>query len=175
MASHHEILRAAVRICSRRRGWRFRPVEIVKALPHLDPGTVRTHVVSRCCVNAPAHHAHRWPYFERVSRGVYEIQRAYRDKQAAPPSKPRVAERRVGYATESVVEDTVHAVARRSGSWYVGECLEVAVVTQARTLGELTSNLREAVDLHLDGEDPAAVGVVNSPRLSVTIEIPPTS
>ncbi len=79
------------------------------------------------------------------------------------------------YAAEPVVGDTVHAVVRRSGAWYVGECLEVAVVTQARTLGELTSSLREAVDLHLDGEDPATVGVVSSPRLSVTIEIPPAS
>ena len=32
------------------------PVEIVRALPHLDPGTVRTHIVSRCCVNAPKNH-----------------------------------------------------------------------------------------------------------------------
>lgn len=171
MACHDEILRAAVRLCTGRRGWRFRPVEIVRALPHLDPGTVRTHVVSRCCVNAPANHPHRWPYFERVARGVYEVRRPYR-RAPARPAAPRVAERRSTYATEPAARDTVHAVVRRSGPWYVGECLEVAVVSQAHTLDELSSNLREAVDLHLAGEDPATVGVAPAPRLSVTFEIP---
>ncbi len=51
----------------------FRLEEVVAALPDLNEGTVRTHVASRCCVNAPNHHQHRWPYFHRVSRGVYRL------------------------------------------------------------------------------------------------------
>lgn len=58
---------------------------------------------------------------------------------------------------------------------YVAECLEVAAVTQARTLDELIANLREAVELHLEDftADPARRG--QSPRLSVIIEVPPTA
>jgi predicted RNase H-like HicB family nuclease len=63
-------------------------------------------------------------------------------------------------------------VVRRSGGWYVGECLEVAVVSQGRTLDELVDGLREAVDLHLEGEDSAALGLVPAPRLAVTYELP---
>jgi predicted RNase H-like HicB family nuclease len=47
----------------------------------------------------------------------------------------------------------------------------VAVVTQGRTLDELVLNLREAVDLHLEGEDPRALGLTSHPRLAVTYEL----
>lgn len=73
MTIRERVLEAALLVCRRRRGWVFRPAEIVAALPDLNPGSVRTHVMSRCCINAPAHHSHRWPYFRRVRRGAYEI------------------------------------------------------------------------------------------------------
>jgi predicted RNase H-like HicB family nuclease len=172
MAVHDEILKAVLRICRRRRGWRFRPVEVVQALPHLHPGTVRTHVVSRCCVNAPRNHPHKWDYFNRVSRGLYELRRPYRRRAAT--RKRAVAERLAVYGpgAEDPGRDTVHAVVSRSGAWYVAECLEIAVVTQGRTLDELVSNLREAMDLHLEGEAPASLGLISSPRLAITYELP---
>jgi predicted RNase H-like HicB family nuclease len=172
MAVHGEVLRAALRICRMRGGWRFRLVELVRALPHLNPGTVRTHVVSRCCVNAPRNHPHKWDYFERVSRGLYEIRRPYRGRPAT--QKRVVAEHAAVYRSgaEDAGSDTVHAVVSRSGGWYVAECLEIAVVTQGRTLDELVSNLREATDLHLEGEAAAALGLVSSPRLAITYELP---
>jgi predicted RNase H-like HicB family nuclease len=144
----------------------------VQALPHLDAGTVRTHISSRCCVNAPKNHPHKWDYFERVERGVYEIRVPYRRKrsrQARATSEPRPA-----YAASSTGPpvETIHAVARRSAAWFVAECLEVAVVTQGRSLDELATNLQEAIDLHLEGEDPAAFGLVESPRLAITYELP---
>jgi predicted RNase H-like HicB family nuclease len=37
---------------------------------------------------------------------------------------------------------------------YVAECLNLAVVTRGRTLDETVQNLREAIQLHLEGEDP---------------------
>jgi len=37
---------------------------------------------------------------------------------------------------------------------FVAECLEIPVVTQGKTLDEVTNNLKEAVELFLDGEDP---------------------
>ena len=181
MAAHEEILAAALRICRQRRGWRFSPIEVVRALPHLNPGTVRTHIVSRCCVNAPQHHPHRWDYFRRVSRGVYEIRAPYRRRRVAPggrdPRAAAVAERPAAYSptADTPGRDTVHAVVSRSGGWFVAECLEVAVVTQARTLDELVANLEEALLLHLEGENRAALGLVPSLRLSVTYELPAPS
>ncbi len=43
-------------------------------------------------------------------------------------------------------------------SGYVAECVEISVVTQGQTPDETMRNLREAVALHLEGEDPAEFG-----------------
>lgn len=45
-------------------------------------------------------------------------------------------------------------------SGYVAECLNLAVVTQGQTLDETVQNLREAIHLHLEGEDLAELGLV---------------
>ena len=58
-------------------------------------------------------------------------------------------------------------------SGYVATCEEIAVVTQGETLDEVTANLREAVALHLDGEDLAALGFVSKPTIIVTLELAP--
>ncbi|NJP11586.1 MAG: type II toxin-antitoxin system HicB family antitoxin [Leptolyngbyaceae cyanobacterium RU_5_1] len=44
-------------------------------------------------------------------------------------------------------------------SGYVAECQEISVVTQAESLDEIAQNLREAVALHLDGENLAEFGL----------------
>jgi predicted RNase H-like HicB family nuclease len=59
-------------------------------------------------------------------------------------------------------------------SGYVATCEEIAVVTQGETLDEVTANLREAVALHLEGEDLAAVGFAAEPTIVVTLERAPT-
>ena len=116
-----------------------------------------------------------------MDRGLYEVRRRYRESSAAPTGKPTnrpaVAERapRYGSLPSAAPRDTIHAVALRNGDWYVAECLEIAVVTQGRTLDELVDNLREAVDLHLDGEDASAFGLVPAPRLAVTYELAASS
>lgn len=56
---------------------------------------------------------------------------------------------------------------------YVAECVEVSVVTQGETLDEVVHNLREAVALHLEGEDPTQFGLVHKPSLLVTFELQP--
>lgn len=66
----------------------------------------------------------------------------------------------------------IHAVVLRDGEMYVAECLEIAVVTQARTLDELVGNLEEAVNLHLEGEIPSSDRSQEAPRLSVILEVP---
>jgi predicted RNase H-like HicB family nuclease len=183
---HAEVLSAALRICRERGGWTFRAEEIVRALPHLNARSVRTHIVSRCCVNAPRNHPHKWDYFRRVRRGEYEIvpaRRIRRDAAPAAAGRPparreaatRVSEHDSTYAVERpaappTAQRTIHAVVRRDRDWYVGSCLEVAVVTQGRTLDELVSNLREAVSLHIEGEDLRALGLTPRPWISIAYE-----
>jgi len=35
--------------------------------------TIRTHIVSKCCVNAPRHHAVVFNDFERIGRRLYKF------------------------------------------------------------------------------------------------------
>lgn len=55
-------------------------------------------------------------------------------------------------------------------SGYVAECLEIPVVTQGATLDEVTRNLQEAVQLHLEGEDLAELGLAPNPTILVWAE-----
>lgn len=74
----------------------------------------------------------------------------------------------------SPLQRTIKAVVRSGNeSGYVAECVEIAVVTQGETLDEVTANLREAVSLHLDGEDLATLGLAPNPTLVVTMELEP--
>ncbi|OFV91324.1 MAG: hypothetical protein A3H28_13555 [Acidobacteria bacterium RIFCSPLOWO2_02_FULL_61_28] len=53
----------------------------------------------------------------------------------------------------------------------VAECLDLPVVTEAPTLDELAANIREAIALHLEGENLAEVDLVNDPTVIVTLEL----
>jgi predicted RNase H-like HicB family nuclease len=67
------------------------------------------------------------------------------------------------------LQRTIKAVIRPGEqSGYVAECVEIPVATQGRTLDEVTRNLREAVELHLEGEDLAELGLAPSPGILVT-------
>lgn len=37
--------------------------------------------------------------------------------------------------------------------WYVAEAVHLPVVTQGKTMDETITNLREALSIHLEGED----------------------
>jgi predicted RNase H-like HicB family nuclease len=54
---------------------------------------------------------------------------------------------------------------------FVAECLDLPVVTQAQTLDELAMNIREAISLHLEGEDLAALGIAINPTILATMEL----
>ena len=71
-----------------------------------------------------------------------------------------------------MLQRTIKAVVRAGEqSGYVAECLEIPVVTQGATLDEVTRNLREAVDLHLTGEDLESLGFAPDPTILVTLEL----
>ena len=129
-------------------------------------------MTSRCCVNAPKNHPHKWDYFKRVGRGRYEITTKYRK---ADPASSLVREARPSYGVVPLIErrSTLHGVVERSGRWYAAQCVELPVVTQGRTLDEAVANLREAVRLHLDGEDLDALNLAPSLALHLTFETTP--
>jgi predicted RNase H-like HicB family nuclease len=51
--------------------------------------------------------------------------------------------------------------------------VEIPVATQGETLDETMSNLQEAVQFHLDGEDVAELGLAPNPTILVTLELEP--
>jgi predicted RNase H-like HicB family nuclease len=59
----------------------------------------------------------------------------------------------------------------RGEQQYVAECLDLPVVTQAPTLDELAANIREAVSLHLDGEDLSELGIAPNPTILASFEL----
>lgn len=69
------------------------------------------------------------------------------------------------------LQHTVKAFIRKGDTHYVAECLEIAVVTQGKTLDETLSNLQEAVSLHLEDEDLSDIGLAPNPAILVTMEL----
>lgn len=35
--------------------------------------TIRSQIVSRCCINSPKHHEDEYKYFKRIGRGTYKV------------------------------------------------------------------------------------------------------
>jgi predicted RNase H-like HicB family nuclease len=68
--------------------------------------------------------------------------------------------------------DTIHAVITKDADTYVVDCHEIAVVTQGSSLDEALANLVEAVTLHLEGEDLAALGLGEVKRIQISYELP---
>ena len=56
----------------------------------------------------------------------------------------------------------------RGEEYYVAECIDL-IVTQGKTLDEVVENIREAVELHLEGEDLEELGI--SPHYAVLINM----
>jgi predicted RNase H-like HicB family nuclease len=53
----------------------------------------------------------------------------------------------------------------------VAECLDLSVVTEGDTLDEATANIREAISLHLEGEDFAELGFAENPAVVAVMEL----
>ena len=74
---HEQVRAAALQITAKRGFNEFTAQEVVDTLhaagSSYAESAIRTHVVSRCCINAPAHHAVRYDYFERVGHGRYRV------------------------------------------------------------------------------------------------------
>jgi len=61
----------------------------------------------------------------------------------------------------------------KGDKYFVAECVDLPVVTQGKTLDELSKNLEEAIALQLEGEDPADFNLVEKPLVLASFEIEP--
>ena len=55
--------------------------------------------------------------------------------------------------------------------YFIAECADIPVVTQGKTLDEVMENLKEAVALQLEGENPADFGLEPNPSVLVSFEL----
>ena len=61
----------------------------------------------------------------------------------------------------------INAYICKGEKYYIAECAEISVITQGKTLDETIANLREAVNLHLEGEDLAEYDLAENPTILV--------
>jgi predicted RNase H-like HicB family nuclease len=71
--------------------------------------------------------------------------------------------------------DAIHAIVTRDHDTCVVACQEIAVITQGATLDQALANLRQAVALHLEGEDLKALGLASVKRIHVAYDLPAAS
>lgn len=57
--------------------------------------------------------------------------------------------------------------------YYIAECTDLPVVTQGKTLDELVLNLKEALELHLEGENLSDYDLAPHPSVIANLEIDP--
>jgi predicted RNase H-like HicB family nuclease len=57
--------------------------------------------------------------------------------------------------------------------YYVAECLDLPVVTQAKTLDEVTKNIKEAISLHLEDEDLKEWDILPDFSILINFELEP--
>jgi predicted RNase H-like HicB family nuclease len=55
--------------------------------------------------------------------------------------------------------------------YYVAECMDLPIVTQGVSLDETMANIKEALSLHLEGEDLNLLNIMNNPAVSVNFDL----
>lgn len=61
----------------------------------------------------------------------------------------------------------------KGDNYFVAECADLPIVTQGATLDELAENVREAIALHLEGENLADFGLAEEPSILASVELEP--
>jgi predicted RNase H-like HicB family nuclease len=73
------------------------------------------------------------------------------------------------------MKKVIQARIYRGEKYYVAECLDLPVVTQGETLDEVTQNLREAIALHLEGENLADFDLEQELVVLASFELEPVT
>jgi predicted RNase H-like HicB family nuclease len=64
-----------------------------------------------------------------------------------------INERKVKWREVNSMRKIIQVRVYKGEKYYVAECVDLPVVTQGKTLDEVAANIREAIDLHLEGEN----------------------
>ncbi|MED4455927.1 hypothetical protein [Metabacillus fastidiosus] len=72
-----EILKTVSKIIKRKSKNEFTPSEVIECMTNnktiYAESTIRTHIVAKCCINAPNNHATVYNDFERIGHGLYKL------------------------------------------------------------------------------------------------------
>ena len=60
---------------------------------------------------------------------------------------------------------------QKGDDYFVATGVDLPIVTQGKTLDELVQNIREAVDLHLEGENLTDFDLAEKPHIMVNMEV----
>jgi predicted RNase H-like HicB family nuclease len=86
-------------------------------------------------------------------------------KKNIPPVK------KLGY--DASMKRIIHVRIFRGEKYFVAECFDLPLVTQAATLDELMKNVKEAIALQLEGENPADFGLAPDASILASYELEP--
>ncbi len=81
------------------------------------------------------------------------------------------AGKKLGYDAE--MKRIIQVRIFRGEKYFVAECFDLPVVTQAATLDELMKNVKEAIALQLEGENPADFGLAPGASILASYELEP--
>jgi len=73
-----------------------------------------------------------------------------------------------------VMKKIIQVHVYKGDKYFVAECVDLPVVTQGKTLDELAENLKEAIALQLEGENPADFGFIEKPSVLASFEVEPS-
>ena len=65
----------------------------------------------------------------------------------------------------------ITAVIHKGEKYYIGECLEIDVVTQGNSIDEVLKNLNEAVSLYFEGEDIENINLPTESPIVTALEV----
>ena len=66
---------------------------------------------------------------------------------------------------------SVTAIIHKGEKYYIGECLEIDVITQGTTIDETLKNLKEAVSLYFEDEDIESIPLPTEAPLTMTLRV----
>ena len=67
---------------------------------------------------------------------------------------------------------TIQVKIYKGEKYYVAECFDLPVVTQGKTLDEVVENVREAISLHLEGENLEEWDLLPGFSILINFELP---
>lgn len=70
------------------------------------------------------------------------------------------------------MKSIIQFVVQKGPKYYTAQGVDIAVVTQAKTLDELAVNIKEALELHLKDEPAAHFGFTPQPSVLINFELP---